>query len=81
MLASHLHIEKGNKILRTLQEKFHHDLLQEKKEMGVTKEKKSSNNRKIERMCVCVCIIQLIYTLGEGIQAQPNFVYLILMQK
>lgn len=45
-------MEKGNKIARTLQDKFHRDLLQEEKEVGVTKEKES-NNRKIERMCVC----------------------------
>lgn len=40
--------EKGNKIVRTLQEKIHHDLLQEKKERGVTKEKESDNRRKTE---------------------------------
>ena len=74
-------MEKGNKIVRTLQEKFHCDLLQEKKEIGVMKEKKSNNNRRIERICVCVCIIQLIYTVGEGIRAQTNFVYFFLMQK
>lgn len=48
-------MEEGNKIVRTLQEKFQPDLLQEKKEIRVTKEKQSNNNRKIERMCVCVC--------------------------
>jgi len=60
-------MEKGNQIGRTLQEKFHRDLLQEKKEIGVMKEKETVNNRKTES--VCVCTVQLIYTVGEGIQA------------
>lgn len=62
--------EKGNKIVRTLQEKIHHDLLQEKKERGVTKGKESDNSWKTES--VCMRLTQLIYTVGERMQAQPN---------
>lgn len=76
-------MEEGNKVVRTLQKKCHCDLLQENKEIGVTKENTNNNNRKIERMYVCLCmfLIQLSYTEEEGMQAHSKFVSFILTQK
>lgn len=49
-------MEKGNNIVRTLQEKFHCDLLEEKKGIGVMKEKAITERLKecvYARMCDC----------------------------